>query len=163
MVKKKKSEEHESKLKKIEESIEKFKSVQQGRVKFAEVDSFGVVHNLQFLYWIEWARTEYFRSIGVQIDHGTFVNDYPFMVAHAEIDYFAPAKFNDEYEVLTRVSYVKKSSMGFENIVRLKDGTILASAEATMVHYNVNNNEPERVNDYLRTLLRIFEGDNIEL
>ena len=73
------------------------------------------------------------------------------------------SKFNDEYEVLTRVSYVKKSSMGFENIVRLKDGTILASAEATMVHYNVNNNEPERVNDYLRTLLRIFEGDNIEL
>ncbi|MBM2815590.1 MAG: thioesterase [Ignavibacteria bacterium] len=136
-----------------------FKHSYKGRVQFPDVDSFGIVHNLRYFYWLEYARTDYFKSIGVKINKDSFTKEFTVNVVHAEIDYFAPARFDEEWEVLTRISKIGSTSFTFDNIIRMNDGTILAKASAVLVYINPKSLEPERVPDWLRTLINNFEDN----
>ncbi len=149
-------------LEEINNSLHLFKFKSRGRVKFYEVDSYGVVHNIRYFYWLEWARAEYLRNISGNTDSKLSLYSFPVMVVHSEIDYFNTASFDDEYEILTRTSFVKNSSVGFENVIRLNDGNILVKASAVLVGINVKTRQPERINDTFRQWLKNFEGDNIK-
>ena len=56
------------------------------RVRSYDVDRQSIVHNAVYLYWLEAARIEYFRDIGVPIDRQSFVTKHRFVVVRAEID-----------------------------------------------------------------------------
>jgi len=142
--------------------LSKFKFYISDRVKFAEVDSYGVVHNVQYLYWIEWSRTEYFRNLFSEMNPRKFISEYPVMIVHAEIDYFDSAKFGDSYKVLSRISLVKNSSLKFENLVINDKGILLVKASSILVHLNNKTNQPERIPDTLREKLKKFEGIDVE-
>ena len=57
------------------------------RVRSYDVDRQNIVHNAVYLYWLEAARIEYFRDIGVPIDSQSFITKHRFVVVKAEIDY----------------------------------------------------------------------------
>lgn len=143
--------------------IDTYKHITEGKVKFHEVDSAAVAHNVQYLFWLEWARTNYFIDLGVEFDNRTFVSNFPMMVVHTTIDYFNAAKFMDNYQILTKISQVKTSSLKFENIVRLSNGKILVKASNIMVHLNPKTKTPERIPDEIREKIRILEGDNCKM
>jgi acyl-CoA thioester hydrolase len=142
--------------------LSKFKFYISDKVKFAEVDSFGVVHNVQYLYWIEWSRTEYFRNLFSEMNPKEFISEYPVMVVHAEIDYFGSALFGDSYKVFSRISLVKNSSLKFENLVISDTGVLLVKASSILVHLNNKTYQPERISDELRAKLKKFEGEDVE-
>jgi acyl-CoA thioester hydrolase len=144
-------------LKEINNEIPTFHFSLKNRVRFDEVDSFNVVHNLKYFYWLEWARLEYIRALGVNFKADTFINDYLFMTVHAEIDYFNAAVFDDEYEVLTKVTNIKNSSLSFRNIIRKADGTILILASAVIVRMDPKNKEPLTIEDDLRKKIEQYE------
>ncbi len=148
-------------LNKVLENYKKFRAKIEGRVKFSDADAFGVVHNVQYFYWLEFARTEYIRTLGVEMTPTTFVKDYPFMVVRAEMDYFDAARFGDEYEVLSRIAEVKNSSLRFENLIKFKDGDLIAFASAALVYLDYKEKTPKRIPDDLRDKIREFEGDNV--
>ncbi|MBS1536435.1 MAG: acyl-CoA thioesterase [Bacteroidetes bacterium] len=135
----------------------------KSRVRSYDVDRQSIVHNAVYLYWLEAARIEYFRTIGLPMDFQTFVTKHRFVVAHVEVDYFYAAQFDEEYEILTRVPYVKNSSFGFDQVIRLTNGKILLRAKAVMVHLNPASNKPERIADAYRKLIREYEGNNVEI
>ncbi|MCS6966052.1 MAG: acyl-CoA thioesterase, partial [Candidatus Kapabacteria bacterium] len=135
-----------------------------GRVRSHEVDRQGIVNNAVYLYWLEDARIEYFRALGLAIDRQTFITKHRFVVARIEIDYRMAAQFDDEYEVLSRVAYVGQTSLGFEQVVRrLPDCTLLAHARTVMVHLNPATHRPERIQDSYRTLIRQYEGERVRM
>lgn len=138
----------------------KFKHNFPGEVKFSEVDSFGVVHNIQYLYWIEWARTQYLFDIGMPKTNDFFSAKFPLMTVHTRIDYFNSANFSDEYIVKTRTAFVKNSSIGFENAVNLKNGQNLVKCEGVLVYVNATNGKVERLPDVMRRLIKQYEGEN---
>ncbi|MDC1068981.1 thioesterase family protein [Candidatus Kapabacteria bacterium] len=140
--------------------LSKFKHSYPGEVKFSDVDSFGVVHNIQYLYWIEWARTQYLFDIGMPKTTDFFSKKFPLMTVHSRIDYFNSARFTDEYNVKTRVAFVKHSSIGFENVVNFKNGQNIAKCEGVLVYVNAETKKVERLPDVLRRLIKQFEGDN---
>jgi acyl-CoA thioester hydrolase len=151
-------------MNKVEELFRKlglFKHKTNGKVRFAEVDTYGVVHNINYFFWLEAARTDYFSDLLTHLDPKTFLNDVPFMVVHAEIDYFNPAKFNDIYHVYTRVSSIKNSSLTFENIITLESGIPLVYSSAVLVQLDVKENKSQRISDDIRLLIKNYEGDNI--
>jgi acyl-CoA thioester hydrolase len=131
-------------------------------VRSYDVDRQGIVHNAVYLYWLEAARIEYFRDIGVPIDRQSFVTKHRFVVARCEIDYFTAAQFDDAYTVFTRVSFVKNSSFGFEHIIRSESGVVLAAAKGVLVHLNPATHKPERIPDSYRTLIKNFEGSGVD-
>jgi acyl-CoA thioester hydrolase len=147
---------------KLKETLARYKSSIKGRVQFHEVDSVGVVHNVKYLFWLEWARTEYLRGLGISYSPQTFTKDYPLMVVHAGIDYFSPLQFGDEYEVFSRVFFVKNSSLGFENIVIDTKGNMVLFAKAIFVYLDTKTNHPIRIPDELREMIKKFEGDNVQ-
>ncbi|MDZ4746296.1 MAG: thioesterase family protein [bacterium] len=132
------------------------------RVRSYDVDRQGIVHNAVYLYWLEAARIEYFRDIGVPIDRQSFVTKHRFVVAKTEIEYKSAAQFDDAYTVFTRVSFVKNSSFGFEHVIRHENGSILATARGVLVHLNPATNLSERIPDSYRSLIRDFEGAKVE-
>lgn len=69
------------------------------RVRYAEADSQGIVFNANYMVYFDVAVTEYFRS--QYLPYTAFVarHGLDFHVAHAEIDYLKPAKFDDEIEI----------------------------------------------------------------
>lgn len=132
------------------------------RVRSYDVDRQGIVHNAVYLYWLEAARIEYFRDIGVPIDRQSFVSKHRFVVASTQIEYIRAAQFDDPYTVFTRVSFVKNSSFGFEHVIRREGGELIATARSVLVHLNPATHKSERIPDAYRSLIREFEGIDVE-
>ena len=143
--------------------MEQFRHVVNSRVRSYDVDRQSIVHNAVYFYWLEAARVEYFRAIGLPIDKQTFVSKHRFVVARQECDYYYPAQFDDEYRVFTRVEYIKNSSFQFDQVIRLMDGTLVARAKAVMVYLNPAKHKSERIPDSYRELIRDFEGENVQM
>jgi YbgC/YbaW family acyl-CoA thioester hydrolase len=143
--------------------LEKFSHFYRGRVQFSEVDSFGVTHNLIYCYWLEWARTDYLRSIGIKMNPRTFLKEHSLMTVHSEIDYFSSSSFNDEYEVLSRIDWVKNSSLCFVNYIRLvKNNKILTRASSVLVNVDPQTGDSIPIGDDLRKMIKKFEQDNVK-
>ena len=76
------------------------------RVYFEDTDAFGVVYNARYLGFLERARTEMMRLLGIphaemMADHGAV-----FAIRRYEIDYLSPAKLDDLLDVRTRISEI---------------------------------------------------------
>ena len=144
-----------------EKDISLYKHVYNYQIEFSQVDSFRIVHNIQYFYFLEWARTKYLSAISRNIDPGFFLREYPVMTVHSEIDYINPCRFNDKIEVLTRISFVKNSSFRFENIIRLESGLPLATASSILVNFNPKTAQAERLPDSLRKMISDYEDENV--
>lgn len=147
--------------KQVIEELPLYRHKHEGRVQFRDVDSFGVVHNIQYFYYLEWARINYMEYIGVPVNHRTFTAENPIMTVHHELDYFNPALFSDNYIVYSRVTEVKNSSMVFENIITLDDAKLIAKAKVVLVYLSPEDYRPARLPDYFREGIRALEGDNV--
>ncbi len=146
----------------IAEELKKFRHHYHGKVQFSEVDSFGVTHNLVYCYWLEWARTDYLRSIGLKMSPQTLLKEHPLMTVHSDIDYFSSLRFNDEYEVLSRIAWVKQSSLCFENYIRNNRGDVIVSASTILVNVSPKTGESVPLDEDLRRLITSYEQDNVK-
>ncbi len=137
----------------------RFRHSVKGTVRFAEVDSFRVVHNLQYLFWAEWARAEYVWDCGIMKRGTQFEKAFPILVVHAEIDYFNPAKFAEEYIVYTRISQLGKSSVAFENLVTRNDGLPFVTVKNISVLSDLKTGKSTPLPAEIREKIIAFEGD----
>lgn len=144
-------------LEDIKHTIPTFKHCIKGTVKFTEVDSFRVVHNIQYLYWLEWAKIEYFRSIGIKLNNKSFTEEFLMMVVHSEIDYYNSLQFDDKYKIYTKITELKNTSIKFSNIVINELNDILVVSKSVFVHLNNITKLPERIPDYIRDLINNYE------
>lgn len=141
--------------------LAKFRHAYPFRVRSFHVDRQNVVHNIWYFFFLEEARVEFIRAIGMPMDAETFVGHSRFYVVRNTCDYYAPAFFDDELVIHSRVEYVRNSSVGFEHaIVNAKSGALVATATHVLVHVDVASNRPDRIPDALREKVRAHEGDN---
>jgi len=131
------------------------------RVLSYHVDRQNVVHNLWYFYYFEEARVEYVRAIGMPMDSQTFITHHKFFVVRNTCDYFAPAYFDEELQILTRITFVRNSSIGFEHLAVKADGTTAARGEHVFVHVDEKTDRPSRVPEELRRMIRAHEGDGV--
>ncbi len=73
------------------------------RVYYEDTDSGGVVYHSNYLNFMEWARTEWLRALGLEQDE--IINKYGivFVVSSLSINYLKPALFNDALQVRSSV------------------------------------------------------------
>ncbi|MFZ1290168.1 MAG: thioesterase family protein [Melioribacteraceae bacterium] len=108
-------------------------------VKFHEVDLMGVCNNAVYFNYFEDARIKYLQDLKKkyhlkEILHG----DLFFIMAHNECDYILPAKLDDELEIQTKVTEIRKSSFKFEHLVINKLITeIIAKGNGVLVQINL--------------------------
>ncbi len=102
------------------------------RVQFAETDVAGVLHFSNYYRLMEEAECAFWRSLGMSVIHreGEQTISWPRVATSCE--YFAPAYFEEELEVVLRVSHVGDRSLTFSGDF-LRGGERIAAGRATVV------------------------------
>ncbi len=102
----------------------------QIRVRYPECDPMGYLHHSRFLHYFEMGRVELLRAIGFSYADmerdGVF-----FVVAKVEVKYKAPARYDDELTLTTKV--VRQTHVRIDHAYELRRGeTLLAEATTTI-------------------------------
>jgi len=100
-------------------------------IYYHDTDCGGVVYYANYLKYMEEARTEYLLTRGVELPRLAEKNIW-FVVARVEIDYKAPAHYQERLKVSARVEEVRLSTVKFFQEVK-KDGALLAKATTLLV------------------------------
>ena len=132
-----------------------FSYVTHHRIRSHECDRQGVMHNARYIEMLEVARIEYCRDVlKVPIDQWTFAQHHKFYFVRNVLNYFHPARFDDELTILTRAAVIGRTSISLEQIVnRTRDGKRILEAEAVMVSVDEETDNPKELDDDLRRRL----------
>lgn len=98
------------------------------RVYYEDTDAGGIVYYANYLKFLERARTEWLRSLGIEQDTW-LMHRIGFVVRQVQLDLLLPARFNDELIVTVVVERLGKASVIFAQQVMRQDGTILCQAQ----------------------------------
>jgi 4-hydroxybenzoyl-CoA thioesterase len=90
------------------------------RVYIEDTDAGGIVYYVNYLKFMERARTEYLRALGYDKNF-IFNLDMMFVVASAHVDYLAPAMLDDELTVVTTPIKVARSYIEMQQDVYRND------------------------------------------
>jgi len=135
-----------------------FKYSALARVWFSDTDAQGVVYYGRYLPYFDHARTEYHRHLGAFARPGR-----EFVMRASSVEYHAPARFDDLIEAFVRVSRIGRSSITYECAAhRQPDDTLMVTARQTLVLIDREERLPVGVPEELRSLVRGFEGDDLE-
>jgi len=117
------------------------------RVYYEDTDAQGVVYYANYFRYMERARTEWLRSLGVDQVH--LLNDERrmFVVTETTAEFVAPAKFNDEVVVTARLSALARATFDIEQNVYLNNsqGTLLLRGGVKAAFLNADTLRPMRV------------------
>jgi acyl-CoA thioester hydrolase len=100
------------------------------RVRYPEVDAMGYLHHSRYLQYFEIGRVELLRSIGFSYAElerqGVF-----FVVVKVECRYRAPARYDEELQLTTRVQ--RQTHVRIDHTYELKRGDMLLAEAATTI------------------------------
>jgi acyl-CoA thioester hydrolase len=126
------------------------------RVRYGETDQMGVVHHANYALYVEEARTNLMRARGcsyAELERRGF----GLPVRRLELRFRAPALYEEEIVVRTRVGKVGAASVTFESeLYRAADEGHLASGmvELACVDLRSKDRKPVVMPDDLRALLQ---------
>jgi len=102
------------------------------RVYYEDTDSGGVVYYANYLKFLERARTEWLRSLGIEQNILLRERQLAFMVRSVTIRYRAPARFNDLLEVHSQIARHRRASVVFEQEVVDPARAMMSLCQATV-------------------------------
>ncbi len=123
------------------------------RVYYEDTDAGGIVYYVNYLKFMERARTERLRSLGFvqsQLAEAGCV----FVVRSSSARYHAPARLDDELQVSADVVDIRRASLTFKQQVRLADGRLLCDGQAQIACVGTQNLNPQAIPTALREALR---------
>ncbi len=91
------------------------------RVYFEDTDAGGVVFYANYLKFMERARTEWLRALGMEQRTLIADHDVGFVVADLHMQYKAAARLDDLLTIQTRITQVGRASLNFAQRVVLFD------------------------------------------
>jgi acyl-CoA thioester hydrolase len=83
------------------------------RVRFAETDQMGIAHHSAYVIWMEAARVDWLRQHGMSY-RSWEESGVSLSVSALEIEYRAPAQFDDELQIETTLLEAKSRRFRFE-------------------------------------------------
>ena len=100
------------------------------RVYFEDTDVAGIVYYANYLRYMERARSDLLRAIGVDQRAALEAGEGVYAVAEVAIRYKAPAKLADDLVIVTRVAEVRAASVLIHQQV-MRAGEVLTDATVT--------------------------------
>ena len=140
-----------------------FKFSARTRVGFSDTDAQGIVYYGRYFPYIDLARVEYHRKLGLL---GMEVGEpgVEFVTRACTIEYDAPAVFDDELEVFIRVARVGRTSATYEAAVyRARDDVLMVTATQTLVMVDLEERKACEIPERFRTTIAGFEGADVAL
>jgi acyl-CoA thioester hydrolase len=122
------------------------------RVYYEDTDAQGVVYYANYFRFLERARTEWLRSLGVDQVHMMREQRRIFVVVSTHADFIAPARFNDEIVVTASLSGLSRATFDIEQNV-LRGPQLLVQSGVRVALLDADTMKPQRVPKSL------FEGN----
>lgn len=102
------------------------------RVRYYEADQMGIVHHSEYIRYLELARIEWMRALGLSYremeEAGLLL-----VVADLNIKYRAPARFDDELVVEVSLQFMTAIRVVLDYVIRRpSDGAVVAEATTTL-------------------------------
>ena len=117
------------------------------RVYYEDTDAQGVVYYANYFRFMERARTEWLRALGV--DQRALLNDERrmFVVTETQAAFVAPARFNDQVVVTARLAKLGRATFDIEQNIYLDnlDGLLLLRGTVKAAYINADSLRPMRV------------------
>jgi 4-hydroxybenzoyl-CoA thioesterase len=113
------------------------------RVYIEDTDAGGIVYYVNYLKFMERARTEFMRAAGFDRDF-IFNHDLMFVVRDVAVRYRKPAILDDELQATARITSLKGASMCFEQRL-LRGEEVLASGTITVACVDRSGITPQRI------------------
>ena len=113
------------------------------RVYIEDTDAGGIVYYVNYLKFMERARTEFLRSLGFGKDF-IFNNDCMFVVKSLNSHYIAPAMLDDRLNVSARPVKVGAANIVLEQNV-YRDDELLCEGEVQIVCVEKGTMKPKRM------------------
>lgn len=121
------------------------------RVYYEDTDAGGVVYYVNYLKFMERARTERLRELG--FSQSTLAGEGLLFVVHSsEARYHAPARLDDELMVSAEVSELNRASLRFrQQVRRVADNALLCEGQFLVACVRADTFKPRAMPSSLRT------------
>jgi acyl-CoA thioester hydrolase len=130
------------------------------RVYWEDTDAGGVVYHAGYLRFLERARTEWMRAMGLGQDALRRSHGIVFVVRELGIAYDKPARLDDELDSTVRVERLRAASLELaQDVLRAGDGVTLARARVRVACVEADAFVPCRIPPDIADLI---EGHNPE-
>ena len=137
-----------------------FKYAATTRVWFSDTDAQGIVYYGRYLPYFDHARTEYHRHLGIS---GTWIEGHDFVMRASNVEYHAPARFDDLLEIFVRLARIGRTSATYECAAyRLDDDVLMVTATQTLVLVELEERKAAQIPAEYRRVIRGFEGADLQ-
>ena len=117
------------------------------RVYYEDTDAQGVVYYANYFRFMERARTEWLRSLGVDMVRLADEERRIFVVAEVQARFLSPARLNDELTITAQLTNLTRVSFDIEqNIYRGDiDGALLIAGNVKAAYLDADSMRPKRI------------------
>jgi acyl-CoA thioester hydrolase len=124
------------------------KNLTKLRVRYGETDQMGIVYYGNYAQYLEQGRTEWLRELGFSYKWME-ANNIHLPVINLNIDYKAPAHYDDLLTVTTSLKKIPTFKIEFDYEIHNEAGQLLVSASTALVFVNSNTKKLQKAPDYL--------------
>ena len=136
-----------------------FKYAAHTRVGFSDTDAQGIVYYGRYVPYFDLARVEYHRHLGLSNDA---VEGNEFVMRAMNVEYHAPAVFDDLIEVFVRLARIGRTSVTYEFAAyRADDDVLMVTATQTLVLVDLEERKGCEIPEAFVETVRAFEGDDL--
>lgn len=114
------------------------------RVYWEDTDAGGVVYYANYLKFLERARTEWLRALGIEQTELADRDGVLFVVRRVEADYLRSARFNDALTIDCRLAELGRASIAIDQSVR-RGGEVLLNARVKAACVTAGQFRPARI------------------
>ena len=127
------------------------KHVLEQTVYYADTDAYGVVWHGTYLRWMEQARVEFCRELGIDLV-SMKENNVIIPVTNINIRYKASAKLDETIIVETQITKISPLTVTFNQVIKLKDSEkIFTIADVEVVAVNNEGKIYRRMPELLKS------------
>ena len=128
------------------------------RVYYEDTDAGGIVYYVNYLKFMERARTERLRELGFAQSE-LVGEDLLFVVHSSEARYYAPARLDDELLVSAEVIELNRASLRFtQQVRRATDAPLLCEGQFLVACVRTNSLKPRAIPETLRAAFAAVSG-----
>ena len=126
------------------------------RVYYEDTDAQGVVYYANYFRFMERARTEWLRALGVDQQRMLAADRRMFVVTRSEADFVRAARFNDELVVTAELGGLHRATFDIGQNVYLNDPsrTLLIRGRVRAALLDADSHRPQRIPESLFKDLR---------
>lgn len=120
-------------------------------VRFNDVDGMGHVNNALYLTYLEHCRMRFFTEVAGSKSE----RDFPFILAHAALDYKSPIKMNAQPQVKMWTSRIGGKSWDFDYEIKdRKSAVVYATGKTVQVAYDYKLEKSDMLEGALLDLVK---------